>query len=244
MTIWRLITHHENRDAALRWSLQNGRLAVGWGRIGALGAHKFGSEAEITDAILFQYQIAKHPLNNSKSGGFSLWNLYATMQIGDLVILRSAKSSRVVEVTGDYFFDAANTPQPNDFYNHQRPIRASSIDSNMLWQRAGKMAKDGGSIYRTLIRCEKQLSPADLSTKMPRQMTGRFASFGSLNKPLPCRKTLAIIGSKNGAKTRFYGSARASRLCIPAGCIVVGSITAGRKVFCHLSHFTWPSAKR
>ncbi len=162
MNIWRLITHHENRDAALHWSLQNGRLAVGWGRTGALDAHKYGSEAEIVDAILHQYLIAQHPLNNSKSGGFSLWNLYATMQTGDLVILRGAKSSRVVEITGDYFFDAENTPIKDDFYNHQRPVRATSIDPNMLWQRAGRMAKDGGSIYRTLIRCEKQLSPTDL----------------------------------------------------------------------------------
>ncbi|PQV64457.1 hypothetical protein B1R32_105139 [Abditibacterium utsteinense] len=83
------------------------------------------------------------------------------MQIGDLVILRGAKSSRVVEITGNYLFDAENTPLSNDFYNHQRPVRATSIDSDMRWQRAGKMAKDGGSIYRTLIRCEKQLSPAD-----------------------------------------------------------------------------------
>ncbi len=86
-----------------------------------ISAQQYGSEAEIVDAIFHQYLIAQHPLNNSKSGGFSLWHLYQTMQVGDLVILRGAKSSRVVEVTGDYFFDAHNTPLPNDFYNHQTP---------------------------------------------------------------------------------------------------------------------------
>ncbi|MBW3637704.1 MAG: hypothetical protein KY445_14760 [Armatimonadetes bacterium] len=162
MNIWRLITHHENRDTALRWSLENGRMALGWGQIGDLRAHKFASERDIADAILYQFEIGNHPLNNSKSGGFSLWSLYRTMQIGDLVILRGAKMNRVVEVTGDYQFDAATTPLKDDRYSHQRTIQATQIDPNKLWHRAGRMANDGGSIYRTLIRCERQLSPSDL----------------------------------------------------------------------------------
>ena len=160
--IWRLITHHEDRDGALRWSLNNGRIALGWGRIGELGAHKFGSEAEISEAILHQFNIGAHPLNNSKAGGFSLWNFYTKMQIGDLVILRGAKMSRVVQVTGDYFFDEQNMPSPHDFYNHQRRVEVTKLDAETIWNRAGRMAKDGGSIYRTLIRCENRLSPADL----------------------------------------------------------------------------------
>ncbi len=162
MNIWRLIPHHESRDVAVRWSLNDGRIAIGWGFIGAISAHRLGCEADIYDAILHQFQIGKHPLNNSKLGSYSLWNFYATMQTGDLVILRGSKISRVVRVTSEYFFDAQNTPVANDFYNHQRNIENTSIDPDKLWQRAGKMANDGGSIYRTLIRCERQLIESDL----------------------------------------------------------------------------------
>jgi hypothetical protein len=160
--VWRLITHHQDRDAALRWSLNNGRIAIGWGQVGELSIHKFGSETEIVDAILHQYQSGDHPLNNSKSGGFSLWNLLAKMKNGDLVILRGASLSRVVQITGDYFFDALNTPIAGDFYNHQRRVEVTTLDADKIWQRAGRMAKDGGSIYRTLIRCENRLSPTEL----------------------------------------------------------------------------------
>lgn len=132
-------------------------MAIGWGKIGEIGAPKLGGEEQIKTAIQKKYP----ELSNSKSGGFSLWNFYATMQIGDLVILRGTGSSRVVEVTGDYLFDLHNTPLLND-YNHQRPVEFTNIDPDRLWNRAGRMARDGGNIYRALIRCERQLSPADL----------------------------------------------------------------------------------
>jgi hypothetical protein len=34
MRVWRLITHHSDRDHALFWTKQNSRIAIGWGAIG------------------------------------------------------------------------------------------------------------------------------------------------------------------------------------------------------------------
>ncbi|HMH45517.1 MAG TPA: hypothetical protein VK557_18660 [Pyrinomonadaceae bacterium] len=34
MRIWRLITHHADKDHALFWTKQNSRIAIGWGAIG------------------------------------------------------------------------------------------------------------------------------------------------------------------------------------------------------------------
>ncbi len=72
-TIWRLIAHHQNRDGALRWSLRNGRIAIGWGAIGDIQAQGSQSPEEIRDAIQHFYS----ELSNSSNGGSSLWNFYS-----------------------------------------------------------------------------------------------------------------------------------------------------------------------
>ena len=43
MNVWQLITHHEDKDAALLWSRQNGRIAIGWGAIGNIRAQGYES---------------------------------------------------------------------------------------------------------------------------------------------------------------------------------------------------------
>ncbi len=147
----------------MRWSLKNGRIAIGWGAIGDIESQGYKSVEDIRDAIQHFYP----ELSNSSNGASSLWNFFNTMKVGDLVILRGDKNSRVVEVVGDYLFDKQLFPlseQDGDYY-HQRPVRFTQLDPDVLWQSAGKMAKDGGSIYRTLIRCEK---PLDASQVQPR----------------------------------------------------------------------------
>ncbi len=153
-TIWRLIAHHHNRDGALRWSLRNGRIAIGWGAIGDIQAQGSQSAEEIRDAIQHFYP----ELSNSSNGGFSLWNFYPIMKPGDLVILRGNKEHRVVELVGSYVFDRQNIPVEGGNYFHQRCVRFTPYDADVLWKQAGHMARDGGSIYRTLIRCERTLS--------------------------------------------------------------------------------------
>ena len=99
MNVWRLITHHEDKDAALFWTRQNSRIASGWGAIGDIRDRGYGSVADITSAIRTEYPA----LDNSHLGGAGLWDFYAQIQNGDLVIL-SANKPRVlvVEVEGDY----------------------------------------------------------------------------------------------------------------------------------------------
>ena len=87
--VWRLIAHHEDRDAAIRWSLKNERIAIGWGGIGDLGSGVFNSAADIQDAI----RVAYPQKSNGSNGGFSLWSFYSAVKIGDQVILRGIKSS-------------------------------------------------------------------------------------------------------------------------------------------------------
>ena len=127
VTIWRLIAHHENRAAAMRWSLENGRIAVGWDNIGDLRTQGYNSQIAITNA-----GRKFHPLNrNFTSAGFSLWNFYREMKCGDLVILKGDKDNRVVEVESDYFFDSKNCSSNGDYF-HQRSVKFTQLDPHKL----------------------------------------------------------------------------------------------------------------
>jgi len=101
VTIWRLIAHHEDRDAVLAWFLTHGRIAAGHGAIGDIRARGYKGAEDIRDAIQHFYP----ELSNSSNGASSLWNFFEVMKVGDLVILRGVKSSSVVQVESDYFFD-------------------------------------------------------------------------------------------------------------------------------------------
>src|SRR6266404_6663585 len=98
MNVWRLITHHKDKDAALFWSRQNGRIAIGWGAIGSIRDMGYGSADEITAAIRKEYPDQRNP----HLGGSSLWDFCARMQEDDLVILRASKSPDLAaQVEGD-----------------------------------------------------------------------------------------------------------------------------------------------
>lgn len=90
MNVWRLITHHEDKEAALFWTRQNSRIAIGWGAIGHIRERGYDSAADIASAIRTAYRN----LDNSHLGGASLWDFYIPMQNGDLVILSANKPSR------------------------------------------------------------------------------------------------------------------------------------------------------
>ena len=150
MTIWRLISVHKEllkSEVALNF-INKGCVAIGWGAIGDLD--KYDSWQAIGKAIRKAYP----DLTNSNIGGPSLWHLVANVQIGDLIIIDAQKGwAKVVEVTGDYFW---NDEQPNvtgsfDYY-HQRPIKfRDDIDANQLLKITGTRPAPGQSAQLVLF---------------------------------------------------------------------------------------------
>jgi hypothetical protein len=107
-TVWKLVAHHADAEAALTWSKETGRLAVGWGSTGDLRAHEPDGAEEIGALIRGAYPEA----TNAHIGGPSLWNLYDGMAVGDLVIVTAdGRRDHVAEVTGDYVRLPAPTPR-------------------------------------------------------------------------------------------------------------------------------------
>ena len=78
MNVWRLITHHEDKDAAWFWSRQNARITIGWGAIGDIGLKGYNSAKDISAAIRRAYPA----LPNSGLGGPSLWDFFAELKDG------------------------------------------------------------------------------------------------------------------------------------------------------------------
>lgn len=157
MNVWRLITHHKDKAAALFWSRQNGRIAIGWGAVGNIRDMGYGSADDITAAIRREYPESDNP----HLGGSSLWDFYAQMQKDDLVILSASKPRvLVVEVEGTYEWNE-QSPFEGD-YQHQRcVIVRRDLSPEDLWQKAGG-AVPGQNNYQTLIRCARTLTEDDL----------------------------------------------------------------------------------
>ena len=161
MNVWRPITHHEDKDAALLWSRQNGRIAIGWGAIGNIRAQGYGSAEDITAAIRNEYPES----HNAHSGGSSLWDFYASMQTDDLVILSASKPRvLVVEVEGDYEWKEQrptlnNTTLSGDYQHQRRVLIRRDLSPEDLWHAAG--GAPGHNVHCTLIRCERSLIEGD-----------------------------------------------------------------------------------
>src|ERR1043166_229523 len=156
MRVWRLITHHVDKDHALFWTKQNSRIAIGWGAIGDIKGKGYKSADDITSAI----KIAYPNLDNSHLGGPSLWDFSEKLDIGDLVILSAEKSFvLVVEVDGDYERTEESTLEGD--YQHQRPvIIRRDLNPREIWNRAGKAARQ--NVHQTLIQCERPLTEDNL----------------------------------------------------------------------------------
>ncbi len=157
MTIWRMIAHHTDRAAAVRWTRAHRRIAIGWGKIGDLA--RTDSIDEIKAAIKANYPAPSYA-NNAGSGGPSLWDFANTMKKGDLVIA-SGRVPRefVVEIVGDYEFVAGASPLFGE-YNNQRAIELTEYDGEKLWKAAGGVA--GVSPYRTLVKCQREVDVDEL----------------------------------------------------------------------------------
>jgi predicted Mrr-cat superfamily restriction endonuclease len=156
MNVWRLITHHKDKDAALSWTRQNSRVAIGWGAIGDIREQGYHSAEDIRSAIRMTYP----DLDNSHLGGPTLWDFYAHMQPEDLIIL-SANRPRVLvaEVEGDYEWVENRLFEG---YQHQRRVNVRrDLNAEDLWHKAGEAAP-GQNNYQTLIRCALTLDEDDL----------------------------------------------------------------------------------
>jgi len=156
MRVWRLITHHADKDHALFWTKQKSRIAIGWGAIGDIGKKGYESARDITSAIKISYP----DLDNSHLGGASLWDFYEQMQNGDLVILSADKPRVLVaEVDGDYEW-TEESPFEGDYQHQRRVIIRRDLGPEEIWKKAGGAARQ--NVHQTLIQCERPLTEDDL----------------------------------------------------------------------------------
>ena len=158
VSVWRLIAHHADPEWAVAWSRTHERIAVGWGLIGDIRQQGFRSARDIGVAIRREYPDRR----NSGLGGPSLWNFYAGIELGDLVILgHKGHRAAVFEVQGEYEYQPTD-PTYSYPYLHQRRARLRIPDPERLWRAAVADAAEGQSIRWTLFRCSQPVNEADL----------------------------------------------------------------------------------
>lgn len=150
MRIWKLIGHHKLPDEAIAWSLNVGRIAVGWGKIGDLRALHFSGSQDISTKIRQEYPEA----TNAHLGGPSLWSFFHEMDVGDLVILvGKRRRACVVEVTGPYSWTGQEDSFSKGDYQHQRMAVLTEEEPDQLWHSAGAGIVDGYNTRWTLALC-------------------------------------------------------------------------------------------
>jgi predicted Mrr-cat superfamily restriction endonuclease len=152
MTIWKMIAHHNDRDSATAWTRKNGRIAIGWGRVGDIS--KYRSSAEIRTAIRDHYPAPPNK-RNAHLGAPSLWEFYQGIQKEDFIIVKGGKwGSLVVKVVGDYEYVVGESPLEGDYQN-QRRVQVTALDPEKVWRAAGEAP--GTNIYQTLVRCARSV---------------------------------------------------------------------------------------
>lgn len=148
MNIWRLIAHHYDCEEAIELMKNTNRLAIGWSEIGKL--NNFICKNDISNAIRTHYP----DLQNSHTGGPSLWNFYKKVQIGDLVIVNvNHKRDSVFEVIEDYEYVSKDESLLG--YQHQRKAILRDINAEQLWNSMGKKVAEGENIRWSLAKCIK-----------------------------------------------------------------------------------------
>lgn len=156
MKVWRLVAHHLEPERAIERSITNGKLAVGWGKIGDLRTLNCRDAHEITNKIGEVYPFLK----NSQHGGPSLWNFFSEMREGDLVIVAAGgKRHFVAEVVGPYVW--MSEYDSFDDYYHQRPIVMLDEHPDDVWAELGRGVVKGQNIQWTVALCGNR-EPQDL----------------------------------------------------------------------------------
>lgn len=150
-TVWRLMAHHAHPLEALDWSVKEGRIAIGWGKIGSLESRSLPSPNAIARAIHEMYP----DLVNWPFGGICLYDFSARIAKGDLVIVRGGGRSIVMEVGGDYRY--ASSGKLGD-YEHQRDAKVrSDLNPRELWRKAGAKPIEGHNIRWALFELERKV---------------------------------------------------------------------------------------
>jgi len=148
ITVWRMIAHHAEVDKALKWFVTSKLIAVGWGRIGDLSQVPLESSADIARMVKTSYP----EMENSGSGGTSLWRFVKEMKMGDLVIM-GPKRRLVMRIDGDYEYSNTRSPVSPGDYRHQRRATRVKQDPEMLWLRCGAKIAPGEGMRWTVARC-------------------------------------------------------------------------------------------
>jgi len=121
-----------------------------------------------------------HPkLRNSGTGGPSLWNFYAEMKEGDLVIASGKAFRGVFEVTGPYEYRDEGSWQFG--YAHVRAARLTELDARSLWEACNRHVGVGQSIQWSVARCD--VTPAAQS--LISAWEAKAGSMGRTDMPLP-----------------------------------------------------------
>jgi len=158
LNVWRLIPHHEKDDTRRRdvigWSIREGLIIIGWGKMGSLENHLPGSSDEITN-LIERYDPGK---TNKYQGGRSLWRFYkGGLKQGDLVILGGypwPAYNCVMQVAGDYQF---HTEPLFDGYQHIRKAKLIvGLNAHRLWDLANGIDPEQIT-YDALVKCHCQV---------------------------------------------------------------------------------------
>lgn len=168
MKIWRLIAHHATPDLAVTWSIESGRIAVGWAEIGDLRKLRCQNARDISARI----RVAYPEDTNAHTGGPSLWNFFSEMEIGDLVIISAGgRRYHVAEVTGPYIWVSAADSFDSD-YLHQRAAVIAEDDPDALWASLSSKVAEGENLRWTVALCSAGPSSAPDDTVLPRYSEG------------------------------------------------------------------------
>lgn len=157
-SVWRLVSYHEEADAdrIADEMVRRGVIAIGWSDVGDLEKAVPQSSEAIGSCIREAYPT----LQNSHTGGPSLWNFWRNMMPGDLVIIVArSRRKHVVEVTGDYCYSVEGIGG----YCHLRSAALTPLNGDELWEASGGKAADGESMFWTLTRLSTGGAAASLA---------------------------------------------------------------------------------
>jgi hypothetical protein len=154
MKVWKLVAHHEEPARMSAWAEEQGRVAVGWGRIGDLREGELSGAKDISRRIAAEYP----ELNNAHTGGPSLWNFFQGMSEGDLVLLAGGgQRFGVLEITGPYSWASSHDSLGD--YQHQRTAVPTEHDPEVLWEALGRTVADGEAMRWTVALCASETEP-------------------------------------------------------------------------------------